>query len=113
MFCYALNSIQRPNPNGEGTEVIKAKQVFEAKTDDFKVLEQLGAARKATNDEITIAKAQAARAQGQDEGADDESDSEPDAPATTSDTSSEPKRRGRPPASAKPDASKSGDDLGV
>jgi O6-methylguanine-DNA--protein-cysteine methyltransferase len=66
MFAFANNRIQRPDPKDEGvTEVIAAHTVFETNTEKFKELEALGAARKASSDEVTLYKDQQARLAGQ------------------------------------------------
>ena len=53
MYAYAMNRIQRPNKDDPKlTDVVAARTDFEAGSDQFKELERLGAARKATNQEI-------------------------------------------------------------
>jgi hypothetical protein len=64
MYLFSLNRIQRPNKDGK-TEVIPARTVFEGTNEKFKELEGLGAARKATTEEIDVYKARQARASGQ------------------------------------------------
>jgi len=60
MKAFAINRIQRRDKDGK-PEVISAKDVFDVTQDDFKKLEALGAARKATAEEVAIAKDKAER----------------------------------------------------
>jgi hypothetical protein len=105
--AYAINQIRSRSKEGK-TLVTNAKEVFDVDEKEFERLEVLGAARKATKDEIAIAKDRTARTNGSTVA------SQPAttvAPSTEAQTATASGAKGDPKGA--PKGSSKSDDLGV